>query len=70
MDGYAKLGNAVVLTACKDYLRARRRLKRRFSIDDQAIVDECTHFFKSQYFNTFTLLDGNQLLDYLDKEFK
>lgn len=69
MNPYENLANAVVLQAVKDYRDAARKLSRgKKNIMAEQRKTECETFFKSQYFNVFTDLDGNALLSQLEKE--
>lgn len=69
MNPYENLANAVVLQAVKDYRDAARKLSRgKKNIMAEQRKTECETFFKSQYFNVFTTLDGNALLSQLEKE--
>ena len=69
IDPYQKLGNAVVLQAVKDYREAVKKLScgKKNKAAEQ-MKAECEKFFKSDYFNTFTKLDGKVLLAQLEKE--
>ena len=69
MNPYENLANAVVLKAVKDYRDAAGKLSRgKKNIMAEQRKTECETFFKSQYFNVFTDLDGNALLSQLEKE--
>ena len=69
MNPYENLANAVVLQAVKDYRDAAGKLSRgKKNIMAEQRKTECVTFFKSQYFNVFTDLDGNALLSQLEKE--
>ena len=69
MNPYENLANDVVLQAVKDYRDAAGKLSRgkKNTMAEQRKT-ECETFFKSQYFNVFTTLDGNALLSKLEKE--
>lgn len=68
MNGYEKLGNAVVMQAVKDWRYATRKLKRKpDNYEAKRLKKECEQFFMSQYFNMHTNLDGRALLDKLRK---
>lgn len=63
------LGNAVVLQAVKDYRDAIKKLSRgRNNSAAEQMKNECVRFFKSKHFNVFTELDGEILLQQLEKE--
>lgn len=69
MNPYENLANAVVLQAVKDYRDAVRKLSHgKRNVMAEQRKTECEVFFKSQYFNVFTTLDGNALLSQLEKE--
>ena len=69
MNPYENLANAVVLQAVKDYRDAAGKLSRgKKNIMAEQRKTECETFFKSQYFNVFTDLDGNALLSQLERE--
>ena len=69
MNPYENLANGVVLQAVKDYRDAAGKLSRgKKNIMAEQRKTECETFFKSQYFNVFTDLDGNALLSQLEKE--
>ena len=69
LDPYEELANAVILQAVKDYRDAAGKLSRgKTNIMAEQRKTECETFFKSQYFNVFTDLDGNALLSQLEKE--
>lgn len=69
MNPYENLANDVVLQAVKDYRDAAGKLSRgKKNIMAEQRKTECETFFKSQYFNVFTDLDGNALLSQLEKE--
>ena len=69
MNPYENLANAVVLQAVKDYRDAAGKLSRgKKNIMAEQRKTECEMFFKSQYFNVFTDLDGVALLSQLEKE--
>ena len=69
IDPYEALANAVVLQAVKDWRDSVQQLnKGKRNIAAEATKEECERFFKSSYFNTFTELDGNMLLNKLQSE--
>lgn len=66
---YEALGNAVVLQAVKDYRDAVHKLScGKKNTVAESMKQECEWFFRSQYFNLFTQLDGKALLSQLEKE--
>ncbi|TCT14595.1 hypothetical protein EDC18_10576 [Natranaerovirga pectinivora] len=58
MDGYEKLANAIVVQAVKDYRSAEHSSIRR-SIE---------RFFRSQWFQALTSIDGEKLIKDLRRE--
>lgn len=69
MNGYERLGNAVVRQAVRDWRSSTRKLKRNpGNYEAKRIKKECEQFFLSQYFDMYTDLDGRALLDKLRKE--
>lgn len=68
-DPYEALANAVVLQAVRDYRTAVKKIKRnRRNADAGQIKKECERFFLSDHFNTFTEMDGRELLRKLERE--
>lgn len=68
-EGYAALGNAVVITAVKDWRTAVRCLRRNPNHKTaQRALLECEAFFTDEYFNTFTNIDGRGMLENLIRE--
>jgi hypothetical protein len=69
MNGFERLGNAVVMQAVRDWRSATRTLKRNpGNYEAKRLKEDCEQFFLSQYFNIYTDLDGRALLDKLRKE--
>lgn len=62
-DGVERLGYAVVVQAVKDYRAAVRMKNKHRRI-------ECEMFFKSDWFNAFSKLDGKVILEKLQEEVK
>lgn len=68
MNGYERLGNAVVMQAVKNWRSSTRKLKRNpDNYEAKRLKKECEQFFLSQCFNMYTNLDGRALLDKLGK---
>ena len=69
MEPYEDLANAIILLAVKDWRTAAKTLKRK---PDNAwawqIKRKCVAFFRSKWFGRLTRLDGNILLEQLEKE--
>lgn len=69
IDPYEALANAVVLQAVKDWRDSVKKLnKGKRNASAESMKAECERFFTSSYFNTFTELDGNMLLNKLQSE--
>lgn len=62
VDGYVKLGNAVVIQAAKDYRSALKRLWRRpDNVEANKMKNDCERFFKNEI-ELYTDLDGLTLM--------
>lgn len=69
-DSYEMLANAIILEAVRDYRRALRSLKRNPGNKAAAeMAVECEGFFRSDYFELLTSIDGERLISDLRKEF-
>ena len=68
-DPYENLANAIILQAVKDYREALRKHCKR-SRYDPAIqtINEVERFFRSEWFNQLTSLDGEMLIRKLKAE--
>ena len=68
-DPYRRLAHAIVLRAVEDYRWARKKLKanpdHRSALE---AADECYNFFLSQWFLSLSGLDGEVILEKLNKE--
>ncbi len=63
------LANAIILQAVKDYRRARKKARRRPDQKTaQATIREVERFFTSWWFAQLTDLDGEMLMEKLQKE--
>lgn len=66
---YEKLANAIVLQAVSDYRRALRKVKKnpknRVAIDEVLQIEK---FFRSEWYQVLTSVDGEYLIDRLRKE--
>ncbi len=70
-EGYERLCNAVVVTAANDLRKALKKLKRNpDNMDALDMKRECEQFFRSQYFESFTEVDGEYLIRKLHEEVK
>lgn len=62
VDGYVKLGNAVVIQAARDYRSALKRLWRRPENGEaNKMKNDCERFFKNEI-ELYTDLDGLTLM--------
>lgn len=69
MNPYAELANAIVLSAVKDYRRARKQLKKHpWDTHARMLLKDCESFFLSGWFETLTSVDGSVLLERLQEE--
>lgn len=66
---YEKLANAIVLQAVSDYRAALKKVKKnsknRDAIDEVLQIEK---FFRSEWYQTLTSLDGEYLIERLRKE--
>ena len=68
-DAYEKLVNAIVLQAVYDYRMELRKIRK--NPGNKEAVGEALRierFFRSQFYQTITSLDGEYLIDRLRKE--
>lgn len=66
---YTNLANAIIIQAAKDYKKALRRLKNYpGDRDARRTVCGCEKFFRSDWFQILTSLDGELLLKKLRRE--
>lgn len=61
IDGYVDLANAIIKQAADDYQKA-------LCYDNMRTIRECKRFFNSSYYKTLTNLDGDYLMQLLEKE--
>ena len=68
-DPYEKLANAIVLQAVSDYRAALKKVKKnpknRDAIDEALQIEK---FFRSEWYQVLTSVDGEYLIDRLQKE--
>lgn len=68
-DPYEKLANAIVVQAVSDYRAAlqkvRKNPKNKDALDEALQIER---FFRSQWYQTLTSVDGEYLIDRLRKE--
>ena len=68
-DGYTRLVNAIVIRAAQDYRQALRALKRNPRNNTaQDNIREIEHFFRSGWYQELTDIDGEYLIEMLQKE--
>ena len=68
-DAYENLANAIILLAVKDYRRALKLLsKNQHSRSAMAAVNEMERFFRSDWYETLTSVDGGMLIRKLREE--
>lgn len=66
---YERLANAIVVQAAKDYLTNLRKLKRNpGSSSAKHEIRTLERFFRSQWYQTLTSVDGEYLINRLRKE--
>ena len=62
------LAEAVITLACKDYRKAYRRHLTRPTKETETELNRERKFFRSDWFNVLTTLDGEMILSRLEKE--
>lgn len=68
-EPYENLANAIVLQAVKDWRSAVRTLKKRPRYDPaKQMKEECERFFRSDWFEGLTSVDGSVILRKLKQE--
>ena len=66
---YEKLAQAIIVTACNDYRKALKRLKKdSWDRDAKATKREVENFFHSYAFSIYTNLNPDKLLSMLKAE--
>ena len=69
MEQYEELANAIALQAVKDWRAAVKRLRRRRTNEDaKKRKEETETFFHSQWFYELTGVEGDVILEKLEKE--
>ena len=69
MDEYEALANEIVLSACEDYRKGRRALKR--DLGDRAAVRlmlEALRFLRSDWYKALTRVEGETIIKILQEE--
>ena len=66
---YEDLINAIIERAADDWRAANKRL-RKYPYDEKALIrkDECERFFKGDWIKEISDIDGNYILEQLQKE--
>lgn len=68
-DAYENLANAIILLAVKDYRQALKLLsKNPHSRSAMVAVNEMERFFRSDWYETLTSVDGEMLIRKLREE--
>ena len=68
-DAYENLANAIILLAVKDYRLALKLLsKNPHSRSAMVAVNEMERFFRSDWYETLTSVDGEMLIRKLREE--
>ena len=70
MNGpYEELANAIVMQAVKDWRKAVKTLKKRPRHEpSKQMKEDCERFFRSQWFEDLTDVDGSFILRKLKQE--
>lgn len=69
MTGYERLANAIIIQAANDYRAAARKLKKNPRNHlAQSEVNSIERFFRSQWYEALTSVDGEMLLKKLKEE--
>lgn len=68
-DPYERLANAIVIQAAKDYMAILRKIRKNPKNKD-ALNDalQLERFFRSEWYQTLTSVDGEYLIEKLRKE--
>ncbi len=68
-DAYEDLANAIVLQAVEDWRKAVKTLKKRPRYEAaKQMRDDCEKFFRSEWFEALTNVDGSIILRKLKQE--
>ena len=69
MSPEESLANAIVIRACDDYRKALKKLKRNPEHTDSLHTKfECEEFFRSDWYEMLTSVDGEFLIKKLKKD--
>ena len=67
-DPYERLANAIIIQASKDYMMNLRKKKRNpGSVSAEHDIRECERFFRSDWYQVLTSVDGEYLMAKLRK---
>ena len=71
-QGYRNLANAIIVQAANDYRRGLegKSFGINYRVPPEAIVRECKRFFRSPWYRMLTKVDGEFLIDQLNREHK
>lgn len=70
-DGYINLANAIIEQAAKDYIKALKVVEKKpKDVDANITKSEVESFFKSDWFQMLTNLDGKKFISALQTEYK
>ena len=68
-DAYENLANAIVLQAVKDWRKAVKTLKKHPRYEPaKQMKEDCERFFRSEWFEELTSVDGSVILRKLKQE--
>lgn len=60
---YSNLANAIIIKAVEDY-------KEALTYNNTRTIRDCEKFFRSEWFTFLTDLDGEHIMEYIQKEIK
>lgn len=67
MSWESLLANEIVIQATKDYRKALRGLKKH-KLSSERRINDCENFFRSEWFQILTKIDGELLIRKLKEE--
>ena len=69
IECYENLANAIILRAVDDYKEAKKIIPNTPEniLKKEKMINDVTHFFKSQYFRALTNVSGEYILKELEK---
>lgn len=68
INAYLDLANSIVIQAAEDYRNALRGI----TYDQkpvESVINDCLRFFRSEWFRCLTKVNGEYLIEQLDKEY-